>query len=466
MAHPTASETTPLIVSSPPIIDAQNIAIERGGSPDFVNGDGYRKGSSQAFRIAATMYSFVILGLFTASTGVMLGPLMSYYHLTYLQGSTLFLVPPVGYILSASLNSTIHARFGQRGVAIMGPLLHVLSAVVVACRPGNFGGALAGWGIMAMGTGLLDGSWCAMAAAMGSRANRVSGFLHGSYSTGAALGPFIFAELMAHNVNWWVWYWILAIASLFELLILFIAFRHSSASAYSQGKSITPTLIPTAPTLSSYKTDILSHPALWISALFFLMYVGNETTISGWIVLFMKNARHATPYLSNISSSGYWAGMAIGRLALGHFTDKIGARKGAAIYLACAIVLQLLFALIRSPIISIVLMTSLGFIMGPLFPSGIVVLTQLLPKELHVKAVSLVSSVGQVGGAALPFGIGAVVDSLGIGVFRWVLLVFSSVSLAIWWILAGTLPKTEEVDSSCGRVYIARRILTREREDR
>ena len=70
--------------------------------------------------------------------------------------------------------------------------------------------------------------------------------------------------------------------------------------------------------------------------------------------------------------------------------------------------------------------------MGPLFPSGIVVLTRLLPKELHVAAVSLVASLGQVGGAALPFAIGALVHDHGIGVFRWVILIFTSVSLLIW----------------------------------
>lgn len=198
---------------------------------------------------------------------------------------------------------------------------------------------------------------------------------------------------------------------------------------------------------------MLTHPALWICSIYFLLYVGNETAISGWIVSYMTRARHASPYISGISSSGYWGGMAVGRLALGPVTDRIGARTGAAVYLSCAIVLELAFALLHSPIVSFVLMTLLGFLMGPLFPSGVVVLAQLLPQEMHVKAVSFVSALGQVGGAALPFGIGAAVQTLGIEVFCWVLLSFTTVSLGVWCFFAGLRPKEGREEASVD--YIA-----------
>jgi fucose permease len=201
---------------------------------------------------------------------------------------------------------------------------------------------------------------------------------------------------------------------------------------------------------------MITHPAVWISALYFLTYVGNETAISGWIVTFMTRARHVSPYLSSISSSGYWAGMAVGRLTLGHFTDQMGARQGATVYLSCAIVLQLFFAIVQSPIPSIVIISLLGFFMGPLFPSGVVVLMQLLPRDMHINAVSFISSIGQVGGAALPFGIGAVVQTLGIGVFRWVLLVFSLISLGVWCVFTSLTPKSERSgETNEGRDYIA-----------
>lgn len=178
--------------------------------------------------------------------------------------------------------------------------------------------------------------------------------------------------------------------------------------------------------------DIFRRRATWISAAYFLTYVGIETAISGWVVSFMMRSRHAQGDLAALSSTGFWGGMAVGRLTLGYVTDRIGVRRAATIYLSCAIVLLLSFALIDSPAVSIITIACAGFVMGPMFPSGVVVLSELLPKELHVAAVSFIASVGQIGGAALPFGIGAAVEGLGIGVFRWIILVFACVALGVW----------------------------------
>jgi fucose permease len=177
---------------------------------------------------------------------------------------------------------------------------------------------------------------------------------------------------------------------------------------------------------------MLKYPALYVSSLYFLTYCGIETAISGWIVSFTLRYLHASPYLASLSSSGFWSGMAAGRLLLGHSTDRIGVRRAATVYLVLAIMVQAVFAFTQAPVGAVVLMTLLGVFMGPLFPSGVVVLTRLLPVDLHVRGVSFVASLGQVGGAALPFGIGAFVESAGIGVFRWVVPFFTIVSLVVW----------------------------------
>jgi fucose permease len=173
---------------------------------------------------------------------------------------------------------------------------------------------------------------------------------------------------------------------------------------------------------------------------YFLADVGVETAISGWVVSFMLRSRNATPYIAGLSSSGFWAGMAVGRLVLGPLTDRIGVRKATAIYFVLAALLESLFAALPNPVMSVVLMVVLGFLMGPLFPSGVIVLTELLPKELHVSAVSFVASLGQVGGALLPFGIGAVVEGLGIGVFRYAILVQSILAMLLWAVFARLPP--------------------------
>ncbi|KAF2119529.1 major facilitator superfamily domain-containing protein [Lophiotrema nucula] len=393
--------------------------------------DSTSTGSRLAFRIGAAMYSFFILGLFGSTIGVMLPPLSKYYGLTDLHVSLIFLVGPIGYVIAAQSSGFIHFRFGQRGIAWIGPIFHILSAAGIAVHP-PFWVVLVAFAFVGLGTGFLDGSWCAWAGSM-PNANTTSGLLHGSFSAGAAAGPFLASLLMEKgNRPWFDYYYLLVAASILELFILTYLFRSETASRYRQEKHSQLLFL-------DHKVDstaIFKYRGMWFCAAFFLAYVGTETAVSGWIVSFMERGRHATPYQASLASSGYWAGQAVGRLSLGTVTDRVGVRKATSFYFLCAITVETLFALLQHRTLSIVLMTLLGFLLGPMFPSGVVVLTQLLPKDLHVAAVSFVASLGQVGGALLPFGIGAVVDRLGIAVFRFAILLELGISFFLWVLLS------------------------------
>lgn len=377
------------------------------------------------FRIGAAMYSFAVLGVFTSSIGVMLHPMSKHYSLSDIHVSLIFLVGPVGYIIAAQSNDFIHSKFGQRGIAFLGPLFHILAAVAIATHP-PFPLILIAFAFVALGTGILDGSWCAWAGAM-ENANTVSGLLHGSFSAGAAAGPILAGAMMdAGHRSWYDWYFVLLGASVLEFIVLPFAFRNETASKYRLEKQAE--VVQQNPNLK----EMLKYPATWFSSLYFLAYVGNETAISGWIVSFMLRARHSSIYLAALASSGFWGGMAVGRFVLGNVTDRIGVRKATIIYFLFAIVLQTIFTFVRVPVVSVIVTTLLGFSMGPLFPSGVVVLTRLLPKELHIAAVSFTASIGQVGGALLPFGIGAVIEGLGIRIFQYAIIAQLIISLGLW----------------------------------
>lgn len=124
--------------------------------------------------------------------------------------------------------------------------------------------------------------------------------------------------------------------------------------------------------------------------------------------------------------------MAAGRLMLGVVTDKLGVKRAVVVYLIFAPAFTLLFIFVRVLWFSVVVMALLGFVMGPLFPSAIVQLVNLLPKELHVAAVSFVASLGQVGGALLPYMLGAITQVAGLETFQYMLLVQFGILFIIW----------------------------------
>ncbi|KAF9872445.1 hypothetical protein CkaCkLH20_09942 [Colletotrichum karsti] len=411
-----------------------------------LNVNGHR-GDGLALRIAAATWSFVVVGLFTSTTGVVIPHLEKTYQLTDIQVSAIFLVLPVGYIIASYLNHAFHEKLGQRGIAVIGPLCHLVYGLTAATRP-PFPVFLMGAAVGAFGIGLIDGSWCAWVAGL-NKANTLSGLLHGSFSTGAAICPYLAGLMLSESGDlWYQWFYVLAGAAAIEVIVLSWSFRHQTAEEYHQSK-----LHEDITSDPAAKGAIFRCNATWVYALYLLIYVGAECTISGWIVAFMLRVRHASTYASSICSSGFWAGMAVGRLILGAVTDKLGVKRAVVIYLLFAPVFTVLFMLIRVLWFSVFSMALLGFVMGPLFPSSVVQLVELLPKELHVAAVSFVASLGQVGGALLPYILGAITSVTGLEVFQYMLLVQFALLLVIWIASFGLSTKKDAEEGETGRSH-------------
>jgi fucose permease len=445
MTSSSREEHTPLLASHAPAHEISNPSQD--GSPKVP--------LRLAFKLPAAMFSFAVLGLFQSSIGTLLPLISKHYNLSDLHVSLVFIVGPAGYIVAAQASSLIHNRFGQFGVAFIGPVLQIIAAGLLSLHP-RFELVLVAYTVLGLGAGLLDGSWCAWAGSM-ERASTVSGLLHGSFSAGAATAPILVTLMTTNGYAWFEWNYVLvsevcyditrpclhksqSALSIIDAFALCTAFWGETASLYRQAHQSEDANGKTC------SKAMLKATATWWCAAYFLADVGVETAISGWIVSFMLRSRAATPYLAGLSLSGFWAGMAVGRLVLGPLTDKIGVRKATALYFALAVSVETLFAILPYRIISVVLMIVLGFLMGPLFPSGVIVLTQLLPKELHVGAVSFVASLGQVGGALLPFGIGAVVQGLGIGVFRFAILIQSVLAMSLWIAFSKLRPATAAIE--------------------
>ncbi|KAK2599685.1 hypothetical protein N8I77_011418 [Diaporthe amygdali] len=414
--------------------------------------------TSTVAKILATTTSFLVLGMIISTPGVILPHLEAHYHLSDVRASLIFLVAPWGYLAGAYLNDPIHQRLGQRGIAIIAPVCQALFTATASsfhdARRGGFEVFLAATVFANFGNGLLDGSWCAWAGGLGgARRNLVQGLLHGCFSAGAGLGPFLAGTLFSvYGAPWWSWYYVLLGAVTLQAVVLIWVFRFENGQRYREAlaaaKPAEVDRVSEAPPLASHSgRGALKHAVTWICAVYFLVYVGTESAISGWVVTFMLRARHASTYVASLSSSGFWIGMAVGRLLLGLVTDKVGVRVAATVYVVIAIVAQAVLAAVDVAAVSIVAVIVVGFFLGPLFPSGIVVLARLLPKDLHVGAVSFVASVGQLGAACGPFALGSLVQLLGIQTFQLFILALLVVALLLW-LMFPRLPIEIDRDSS------------------
>jgi fucose permease len=232
-----------------------------------------------------------------------------------------------------------------------------------------------------------------------------------------------------------------------EVLASSFAFRNDTAEEYHSTTKL---------------DDELEHPttnpflvrATWLCATYFFVYVGIEGTpvqkplsvwiyitdtspasISDWIPLYQDLIAHLPLTYSALSSSSFWAGMAVGRLTLGFITQRYGLPRSVSAYIILSATFTLALSLLPGSapsFLSLSILAMLGYFCGPLFPSGILELSSKVKRESVVSAVAAAAGMGQVGAAVAPLIIGFLADLVGLGHFIDVLLGMLVILLGIW----------------------------------
>lgn len=109
-------------------------------------------------RTFASFFSFVVLGMNDAVTGAVIPYLETDYSLTFTVVSLVFLSPVAGYAASGFTNNWIHLRFGQRGIAIIASICHIISYAIVAAHP-PYPVLVVAFIFAGYGNGLVDAAW-------------------------------------------------------------------------------------------------------------------------------------------------------------------------------------------------------------------------------------------------------------------------------------------------------------------
>jgi fucose permease len=156
----------------------------------------------------------------------------------------------------------------------------------------------------------------------------------------------------------------------------------------------------------------------------------------------MSKVRAASSFQSGATSAGFWAGMAVGRLGLSFVTARLGEFYSILAYIFVCLALELIFWLVPSLIISAVAVALLGVFIGPLFPTGMVLLTKMMPRHLHVGAVGFAAAFGGGGGAIFPFIVGAIAQRKGVESLQPVILAILILIASLWMCLPKSGKKT------------------------
>lgn len=273
------------------------------------------------YRVLATFYAFAIMGMNDASYGPIIPYLETYYEEPYTVISLVFLSPFVGYVGAALCNNMVHMKFGQRGVAIGGPICHLISYIIICVHP-PYPVLIVAFIFAGFGNGIEDAAYNAWIGAM-ANANELLGFLHGFYGLGATIAPLVATSMITRlGLQWYTWYYVMVGAAVIELATSSVAFWGATAAQYREKNARMSDAGG-----SRLKEATLQMPAArvtWCCALFLIGYVGIEVALGGWIVTFMINVRDGGAFASGMTATGFWMGITVGRLVLGFVTPKIG----------------------------------------------------------------------------------------------------------------------------------------------
>ena len=134
----------------------------------------------------------------------------------------------------------------------------------------------------------------------------------------------------------------------------------------------------------------------------------------GWTTTYMMEVRHGNPNTMGYVSTGFWTGIAVGRIVLGFISGKIGHLElMVAFYLVAAAVFSLLYWLIPELIVSAVSAGCLGVFLGPLYPTMTSVAVKKIPRWLQVSSIGFISAFGGGGAASVPFLCGGLIQAFG-----------------------------------------------------
>ncbi|KAJ4028899.1 hypothetical protein NW761_014227 [Fusarium oxysporum] len=181
----------------------------------------------------------------------------------------IFLTPFAGYAIAAFTNAHIHLRWGQRGVAILAPMCHVIAFTIVTIHP-PFPALVVLYGLSGFGNGLADAAYCAWVGAM-DKSNQIQGFMHSCYSLGALCAPLISASMVVHSgLPWYSFFYVIIGISAVEWAGLMITFWRKTGAVYraenSAGREDT----------GAGTKEALKSKVTWLGALYFFTYMGVE----------------------------------------------------------------------------------------------------------------------------------------------------------------------------------------------
>jgi fucose permease len=160
----------------------------------------------------------------------------------------------------------------------------------------------------------------------------------------------------------------------------------------------------------------------------YVLYVGTELGVGGWMTSHLESVGLRVLDAASLTS-GFWLAMALGRLLAALIPERVPPLMVIISGLAIASAALLVALNGRAAPFAYVVT---GFVIAPIFPTGIVWLAKLRPGDS--RSTSWLFPASMVGGVFIPAGIGAAIARAGIVWAPAILAGVAISTLAAFWL--------------------------------
>jgi MFS transporter, FHS family, L-fucose permease len=369
---------------------------------------------------------FLADGIVMAAIGPTLPDLARQTHRTLDEAGRAFIAVFGGSLVAQLLGGPVSDRFGRRGVLLAGLLLfgigaagmaastRLLSLVVAAVVAG------VGYGGCTLSVNVL-----ASELAPDRRASTVN-LVNLFFAMGAIAGPLLAGAFLNQGGSALPTLWV-GSALLLVLVPLTVYGVPSDAPAAAR-----------APTNASGLDAATAF--IVVLGLMLALYVGSEASLSSWASVYLRQSTSLGAAAATTATAAFWVALCVGRL----LAAIAGARVRAERLLVVSLMGStggglLLVAGHGSAAVSVLAFALLGLAFGPIYPTGMAIVTDRFP-EAAGAAASRIGLLASLGGMSLPWLQGVVLTHRGTYASAWLALIVLAAMTATWQIVRRVEP--------------------------
>ncbi|PVG03284.1 MFS general substrate transporter [Serendipita vermifera] len=420
------------------------------------------------------LWCFFAFGLNDGSLGPLIPAYQRYYRIGFITVSLIFIFNCIGFVAMSVLNVLLSSRINFSKLLTFGAICQLTAYSILASAPPF---PLVCFAVFLLGSGL------ALLNAHGNgfmsmlENSTEMGFAHASYGAGALVSPLIATQFSKFTDRKWAFHYLFLLGStLISLSLIVYTFRGKGydvimkdiglkrdgvveqvemivpptpaedevrrQSSEEEGEPAPPPSPPANVKKTGMFATIMKQTPMHLMASFVFVYVGVEVTIGGWIVTFIIQKRGGGPS-SGYVNSGFFGGLAAGRVVLLWINKLVGEKLIIYIYIVIGIALEFTIWFVPSLIGNAVAVSFVGLVLGPMYPIVMSQAGRIIPRKLLPGSIGWISGFGGTGSAALPFITGALAARWGIQSLQ-PLIVIMMVIMAVLWFLVPNPKRREE----------------------